>query len=339
MDQEEKIRLLLKKLRGRLSSQEEQALNTWRDADPARQALSNDIERLWEASGHYKSRYQPDVEKGLQQLRCRMEEDRRARLSVRSRPRRLFLPLGIAAAIALAIGTIALWKSGLVVRPAPRMIVVASGEESQLVSLPDGSRVLLNRNSAITYPAAMTGQKERPVTLEGEAYFDVVPDSRQPFVIQTAKTRIEVLGTSFNVRAYPGEPTTEVEVESGRVSFSGPGTHSALILEAHDRGVFEHAGQWHVVKAPQLNAHAWRTGTLQLRKVPVQEGVKAMERFFGVELKIGEDNNLAECPLTLGNFRPDELPEALVVLETNFGFLIQKIDSSHYRLSGGSCPE
>lgn len=81
-------------------------------------------------------------------------------------------------------------------------------------TLPDGSTVTINKNSFLTYPSAFTGNT-REVTLNGEAYFDIAPDKKHPFIIHANDVAVRVVGTSFNIKTINGK--TEVIVESGVV--------------------------------------------------------------------------------------------------------------------------
>src|SRR4029078_631833 len=84
------------------------------------------------------------------------------------------------------------------------------------VQLPDGTQVWLNADSRIAYNEKFQGNL-REVTLEGEAYFDVVRDEKRPFVIHTAAIDIKVLGTAFNVRSYANEKNTETSLIRGSI--------------------------------------------------------------------------------------------------------------------------
>ena len=94
--------------------------------------------------------------------------------------------------------------------------------------LPDGSRVWLNAESSLSYPGSFGGRERREVTLQGEAYFEVAPDSLHPFVVETAALQTQVLGTSFNVRAYSPEDTRVTLLRgSVKVSDRAPGGTAA----------------------------------------------------------------------------------------------------------------
>ena len=84
-------------------------------------------------------------------------------------------------------------------------------------TLADGTRVWLNAQSSLRYPVAFTG-KERVVYAEGEIYLEVAKDAEHPFFVVSNGMKVEVLGTSFNVNAYPDETFTEVTLVEGRVA-------------------------------------------------------------------------------------------------------------------------
>lgn len=92
------------------------------------------------------------------------------------------------------------------------------GGQYQLI-LPDGSKVWLNAESSITYPTAFAG-KERKVTIAGEVYFEVAKDKTKPFRVETGDAEIEVLGTHFNIKAYPGEGPSKTSLLEGSVKVS-----------------------------------------------------------------------------------------------------------------------
>ena len=106
------------------------------------------------------------------------------------------------------------------------------------VKLPDGSEVTLNKNSKLTMKKDF-GSKKRVVNFEGEAFFDVSPDTTKSFIILTPRTTLEVTGTSFNVRAYDSIPNVEVTVKTGRVSLYVPQLQTTLELAAGERGIFK----------------------------------------------------------------------------------------------------
>ncbi|MVM36762.1 hypothetical protein GO730_02260 [Spirosoma sp. HMF3257] len=92
-----------------------------------------------------------------------------------------------------------------------------SSNASQLVRLPDGSKVTLYKGSQLRFPRTFTA-RQREVFLVGEAFFDVVRRPKQPFMVYTNQLITQVLGTSFTVRAYPNDKEAKVIVRTGKVS-------------------------------------------------------------------------------------------------------------------------
>lgn len=91
-------------------------------------------------------------------------------------------------------------------------------EQSLPLHLPDGSSVVLKKNSRLKYSTAQFGTEKREVHLSGEAFFEVVKDPYHPFIVYTGELVTKVLGTSFTVRSYPGENEVQVLVSTGKVS-------------------------------------------------------------------------------------------------------------------------
>lgn len=118
---------------------------------------------------------------------------------------------------------------------------VSYGSKSQLI-LPDGSKVWLNAGSKLRY-SLQFNQAIREVYLEGEAFFDVSKNKNKPFLVKTTDVTIKVLGTAFNVKAYPDEKTIETSVQRGLVqvvsnmpSISGG---QKVFLHANQKATFD----------------------------------------------------------------------------------------------------
>lgn len=90
------------------------------------------------------------------------------------------------------------------------------------------NKVYLNADTKLTYPEQFVG-KERKVSVEGEAYFEVKKDAKKPFIVDVASMQIKVLGTSFNVNAYPTESKVLTTLDEGSVKIrNAQATHSTI---------------------------------------------------------------------------------------------------------------
>jgi len=118
-------------------------------------------------------------------------------------------------------------------------VIVPSGEKTELI-LPDGTQVWLNSESKLIYPADFT-PRERTVTLEGEAYFEVSKLDKSKFTVCTQNFKVKVLGTKFNVKSYPNDPTIETTVVEGMVKVESEelkSNFSPIILKPAERLVY-----------------------------------------------------------------------------------------------------
>ena len=173
-----------------------------------------------------------DVDKAWNKLYNRLEGDKLIRKNST-----LFNPVfRIAASVILIIG---LTFTGLYIgtnsfeKNNINTITAGIEQKNLEVTLPDGSKVVLNRNSKIEYPDKFN-RKTRSVKLQGEAFFDIEPNTNRPFIVDAGTANITVLGTSFNVNT--GNNGVEVFVTSGKVMLSSNTGNQSITLEKGDVG-------------------------------------------------------------------------------------------------------
>ena len=167
-----------------------------------------------------------------------------------------------------------------------------AGQKSKIY-LPDGSEVWLNAESEITFPEKFSNEK-REVVLEGEAFFNVIKNLNQPFIVKTGKVSTTVLGTSFNVKAFENEPTIYVALKNGRVKVE-------LEDEAGKEAMFLEPGE--ALKYNKSNAMAlkeefdqemllaWKDGVIVFKDAGFDEIIKTLSRWYGVQFEIENRNN------------------------------------------------
>ena len=210
------------------------------------------------------------------------------RLRLVKAPLRLVTPralrwVGMAACIALLVTV------GTLYTQQPISVAAPYGERASY-TLPDGSQLTLNSGTKISY-ARDFGQKARQVKLvQGEVIFDVVKDGH-PFSVETFNSTATVLGTEFNVRAWPNDidPVTEVAVASGTVRFiSHRDPENYVSLEAGQlaRLTLESDTPKILDETNTENALSWRTGGFKFAAHPLGTVVDELERRFDVRIKI-----------------------------------------------------
>jgi len=148
--------------------------------------------------------------------------------------------------------------------------------EIKTIILPDQTKVTLNVDSRLSYPAVFADD-ERPVTLQGEAIFEVTSDSERPFTVTTDDMTVTVLGTVFNVKAYQDDLEALVLVASGKVEV---GLKDGNILLGKDNQVrIDRAtGNFEKLTIDAERFLSWADGKLYLYRTPIQEVVNMLNR-------------------------------------------------------------
>ena len=158
--------------------------------------------------------------------------------------------------------------------------------ETKKVVLPDGSVVLLNSESQLSYTSSF-GTSNRTVKMEGEAFFSVKHDSLNPFVVKTDKLNTRVLGTQFNIKAYRNDPVVSVSVKKGKVAVFRDTPSDRDILLTKNQKVNYHiqsSGFERETITEPAKAFAWIEGGIVFDNIPIGEAFKQLERDFNVTI-------------------------------------------------------
>lgn len=173
-------------------------------------------------------------------------------------------------------------------------------------SLPDGTNGWLNSGSSLKY--SLPFNKNRQVSILGEAWFDVAHDANHPFEIAAGNSKVRVLGTKFNLNAYPDEKYVEVVLEQGKVEFTVSGCTSTIEMKPDERLVFSD-GVINTDKTDAAKYAAWKEGKLVFRGDPMTEVARRIERWYNVDLEL-VDKEL-DKHVFRGTFQDDSLEEVL----------------------------
>lgn len=210
---------------------------------------------------------------------------RRLAFSKKARPnfsRAVYRPLQMAAVLVIIL--LAGWF-------VPRQffsanVVITKNGERRIIELADGSRVEMNAASRLSYPKNFL--KKREITLVGEGYFSVQPGPA-PFIVKTENSRVEVLGTAFNVRAR--DNTTTVAVAKGRVSLADR-QRREVTLQPGEISRVETGQPPTSPEAANLDGLlAWREGRLEFLRTPLNLVIAELERQFDVNIQLANPDS------------------------------------------------
>lgn len=277
--------LISRDIEGTITGAEKRELAGWLQEDPANQAYYEALKDTWDLTAEaWNGIPEPDTAANWERFSQRIAEPAPAPMKVAHRGRGRWLAAAGVAAI-LATGIAYFLSAG------DNTVTLAATTEKQLFTLPDGSKVYLNRNSTLHYNERFA-QNNRDITLEGEAFFDVAPNATHPFIVHAGASQTEVLGTSFGIKAY-GEHPVRLNVVTGKVAFSNPTRKSdALVLTAGHAATVQADKDPEAEKVADPNFTSWKDNRLVFNHTPLAATFSAMEEYFGITIRI-EDASIA----------------------------------------------
>lgn len=230
-------------------------------------------------------------------------------------PRRLInWPLlgGIAATVLvlLTFGVVYFRSTQSTQQAAPHSVVARTKNDRQLLKFPDGSTVVLNKNSYVSYASNFEGRL-REVTLVGEGYFDIKHNVNKPFVVRVGKLSVTVLGTSFNINSSP--KNIEVTVSRGKVSVSDKQKTLGAILPNQQISYNTTTSRVQTLLVNANSAIKWQANDLYFDDVTLQQVAENLSKRFNKRVSLANEQ-LNNCKMTAAFTHGESLPEILKII-------------------------
>ena len=194
------------------------------------------------------------------------------------------------------------------------LAIPSNSIENQFITLSDGSKVVLRHGSKLNYPSTFSGNI-REVELIGEAYFDIHHDNNKPFIIHTGKIKTTVLGTAFDIEAYPSQKKVVVTVTRGRVKVEND-HKSSVILTPNEQVVYDNlatAGQKNKVEATKTLI--WASSDMVFDGVSFKSIAASLSKRYQVDIEF-KNPALENCPITASFNGTESLKDILEILCT-----------------------
>ena len=270
-----------------LSKEELEILLTWVLSEEGKRSITQDIQHSWNS---FETSETYDYERLLNKLNLKIDS-LPARKPFIAR-RYIRYTLEIAAVVILAVG-VSFFTTDSMKKRYEQQVIAHNPEQVEIynpkglrtaITLPDGSKVILNADSRISYLKNFM-PNDRTVQLEGEALFEVTKDESRPFVVQTGAAKMTVLGTSFNVRSYPESnyiSTTLIE-GSLRVEI---GENACTLAPGNQSRINKISQENLIQQVDPENATGWTGGRLYFQLTPFSEMVATLERTFSVNIEV-----------------------------------------------------
>jgi ferric-dicitrate binding protein FerR (iron transport regulator) len=315
-------RLLVKKLLGEASPEEILKADEWRSMNPDNQKYYEDFQKIWDKTNALAPDTKPlDGQEAWERFQQSARFPASTSKVIAMHPRKPYFRQSIATAavlVLLAGGSVFWWYT------ARNTAALSIRTETATLTdtLPDGSQITLNKFSSLTYPRQFKGNT-RTVTLEGEGFFHIAPNSQQPFQVETNGVKILVLGTSFNVKSKNGQ--TEVIVETGKVEVLS-GSQQADINPGER--VLVSANHTKLLKTAENDElyQYYRTREFVCQGTPLWKLTEALSEAYNVRITI-EDNNTRNLPLTT-TFKDESLDSILDVVTQTLSLTVSRKGSA-----------
>lgn len=171
-------------------------------------------------------------------------------------------------------------------------VIISYGQKSMIV-LSDGTKVWLNAGSQLIFPAVFTN-KTRKVTLMGEAFFDVAKNPERPFIVSASDVSVQVLGTRFDISAYPEDKVIQTVLEEGKVNltYAGKGILNreyVVEMKPNQMVVFDKTSGEASSRMVDVSKYvSWKEGMLEFEKADLGRALMQVERFYNVKIHLSD---------------------------------------------------
>lgn len=308
--------LIAKSFSGQLTEEEQIILNKWKTADRSNLAEYEDYAEIWNHSNQLVLSARIDLSESLDRTRKMAGIDGKQIGWFK-----IFAQ--IAAVLVLALLFSSLYTVFLVPKPAQnaeaivyQQVKATYGTQSR-VDLADGTIVYLNSGSTLRFPTSFNGQKNRNVELTGEGHFTVTKNSVQPFVVDIHKIQIEVLGTTFNVDAYPGNSVFTIALVEGSIRLEQKTDNSEtelMNMKPNQVATYNLSENKLSLKTEDdlTKYTAWTQGKIIFSNDPVSTVLQKLGNWYNVDIEVA-DRKLRKYRFT-GTFIDEPLEQVLNIL-------------------------
>lgn len=317
---EQEINILIhQQLTGQASPAEDERFQAWLTSDDANPGYFQKMAEIWYTAENLDLTVQPETDAEWEKLRQKVSAVQPA-AKPGGRVVRMGAARWLAAAAAVVLG-VALWwllgraDSGL---SGPLNFVAESGKIEN-VNLPDGTLVALNAGSALEVLQGFGGS-DRRVQLTGEAFFQVKSDSRKPFLVDAAGATVRVVGTAFNVRAWPDGGQVTASVAEGKVEFFTNDQNKVQLTPGMEAFFEKNTDKITTRQVDFAGIAAWRQGKLVFDNLPLVEALDIIGRRYGLPVKI--EGNISGKQL-FSTFEKEPLEDILKTLELTYDLVFE----------------
>jgi len=304
--------IITRKISESITIEEQTILDSWLNESEANTSHFNELQKVYKSEPQKEKYPAIDIDLEWAKFKNKVQHDVNS-----TKPS--FGWLRIAASVALiAVLGYAIWfnqfKSNTI-----RVVAETWGET---VILPDNSLITLNKGAEITYPKEFSSEN-RMVSLSGEAFFEVTRNENKPFIINLSQSRVEVLGTSFNIKENNNNNGTEVVVNTGKVRFSNKTLSKSVVLTKGEKGtLMKSTNIITKMTNTDVNVMAWKTRKIVFNDMELDKVIKTINSLYDAQISFSTNIGV-NCNVTV-SFENQSLEAVLSVLELTLNLKYKK---------------
>jgi len=277
--------IIQKYLQGTSSGDENQQLHQWIKQSPENRKRLFAEKDIWDTFGYHSDQKKYETTPELEILKQRIGKKKNTRIIGLNDLMKIAAVLLLSFGLGWSTQFISFNSKQETVEFTKQEIFVPKGQVNQIF-LADGTRIWINSETRLTIPSVFAAN-ERIVKLNGEAFFEVAKDKKRPFRVEVNGQQIEVLGTSFNVRAYDNSNKIETTLETGQIQLYTGG--QTTLLKPGEQSLFNKSEKQLVIsKVNPETFSSWKDGRYEFQNEDLLEVFKVVERWYDVEIKIEE---------------------------------------------------
>jgi transmembrane sensor len=322
--------LIGKYFAGETSSEENAVVEAWRNENATNQKQFDQYRTIFTKASTVRSDQQFDTDAAWSKLKNRLHVKNTSKVA-RMRPEvaisKAFLRLAASIVILITVG----FFTYRLIFPERDRMQLASGKSILRDTLPDGTNVVVNKQSKVSY-AFNSRRKQHVVKLSGEAYFTVNSRKNKTFIVEAEGLLIRDIGTSFNVKAYPNTDSIEVFVEEGEVRFYSE-DNDGVNLSAGTKGVYNKSTKKFSTRQARPDIVSYKSRFFVFTDQSLGEVVQLINDAYEKQIVISD--SLKNCRLTV-TFNNEDIAEIASVIAETLGLTVQPSDTQ-IKLEGKGC--
>lgn len=315
--------IIARVLSGNSSSTDFLSLSDWLSSDEKNKKEFGLLKSYWDAEVSFTYSMAPTL--SLEKLSNKINEQEKKR-----KFRRISLiayPIAAAVAILVVLTTIIHLQTQQT--KTEQYYTYLTDKNKSHITLDDGTKIILNRNSRLTYSDAY-GAERRHVRLEGEAYFEVAKNPAKPFIVDIDNAYIQVLGTVFSVKADKGNDQVKAVLLEGSIRFESP-TQKVLMTPNQELTFYRATDKINVESVNARDNISWKDGLLKYKSVALCTLLNELEKRYDYPIRI-ENKQLMDPKVTVsGTFSEDQsLKEILQVISRSLPIKWSQRNGTYY---------